>query len=162
MKTAFRAVPALVVVAMAATATAVVLSASPTPAAAQDCGKECHICGPSDWGSEGVTFGGSYDMGCTEGDLCGVCGVKRVSDIAPSALAIVRDIENASIEDLRRLVAMHSDRLLLHASRRLLAIRGSACSDDVTAVAFLSPQATSRLVRLGIRALTQQALQAQS
>ena len=89
-----------------------------------------------------------------------VCGVKSVSDIAPSALTIVRDIESAPIDDLRRLVAMHSDRLLLHASRRLLAIRGSACSDDVTAVAFLSPQATSALIDLAVRPLTQRALQA--
>ena len=162
MKKALRTAPALAVVAMAVTVTAVALAATPTPAAAQDCGKECHICGPGEWGREGVTFGGSYEMGCTEGQLCGVCGLKSVRDIAPSPLAIVRGIETAPFEDLRRLVEMHSDRLLLHESRRLLAIRGSACSEDVTAVVFLSSQATSRLARLGVRALTQQALQPQT
>ena len=162
MKTAPRTAPALAVVAIAATVTAVALAATPTPAAAQDCGKECHICGPGEWGREGVNFGGSYDMGCTGGELCGVCGLKSVTDIAPSPLAIVQDIENSPIEDLRRLVAKHSDRLLLHESRRLLAIRGSACSDDVTAVVFLSSRATSKLARLGVRALTQHALQPQS
>lgn len=138
--------------------TVVALAATPTPAAAQDCGKECHICGPGEWGREGVNFGGSYGVGCTGGELCGVCGLKSVSDIAPSPLAIVQNIERAPIEDLRRLVSMHSDRLLLHEPRRLLAIRGSACGEDVTAVVFLSTQATSKLARIGVRALTQQAL----
>ena len=80
MKTAFRTAPALAVVALVATATAVVLAATPTSAAAQDspvadldCGKECHTCGPSDWGREGTRFGGSYEMGCIGGDLCNVC-----------------------------------------------------------------------------------------
>lgn len=156
---------ALAVAAMTAAATAGVVAATPTPAAAQDCGRECHECGVNDLSLQGSKFGGSYNMHCPNAvkTLCDVCSAPNsVSDIAQSALAIVREIESASIEDLRRLVATHSDRILLHAPRRLLAIRGSACSDDVTAVVFLSSRLTSALARIGVPALTQQTLQPQS
>jgi len=156
---------ALAAVAITATAAAGVVVATPTPVAAQDCGRECHECGVNDLSLQGAKFGGSYNMKCPNEvkDLCDVCtATNSVSDIAPSALAIAREIESTSGQDLRRLVATLSDRILLHASRRLLAVRGSACSNDVTAVVFLSSQSTSALARLGVRALTQQALQPQS
>ena len=157
---------AFAVVAMTAAATAGVVAATPTPAAAQNCGMECHVCGPNAWSREGDMFGGWYYMKCDEPrticDLCDGGPPNSVSNIPPSALAIVREIESTSIKDLRSLVATHSDRILLHASRRLLAIRGSTCSDHVTAVAFLSSRTASALARLGVRALTPEALQPES
>ena len=158
---------ALAAVAITASAAAAVAIATPTPVAAQDCGKECHICGEDEWSREGATVGGVYVMNCkVPRTACAMCDdgsgpPASIGDIAPSALSIVREIESASIEDLRRLVATHTDRIMLHAPRNLLAIRGSACSDDVTAVVFVSPRLTSALARIGVSALTQQALQPQ-
>ncbi len=130
-----------------------------TDAAAQDCALECRICNGD--GREGVGYNrnGGYDMRCVDSNLCKVCGEEEeektlVADAGPSEASILRTLSVARPDDLAAVAAKYHDRIFLHASRQLLAIRGEGCQEEyITTVAFVSSDRTAALEQFGIRSL---------
>ena len=88
---------------------------------------------------------------CNDGD-CGECTLDPlVADAAPSEAALLSQLLGATAEELPEVVAKYQSRLLIHPSRKLVAVRASGCDDDaITSVAFLNQEKTDALVSLGI------------
>ena len=134
-----------------------VASAGSTPAYAQDCGLVCGLCGPGKWGREGAIFDGDggYNMACVMGNKCRECGgAFSIATDSPSEFQMLRAIQHASLEDLPELIKRYRPRLLLDESRRLLAVRGTACNADrVMALVFLMEDKSKALERLKLARL---------
>lgn len=103
--------------------------ATPQPAAAQ-CGGQCARCGGDEFEREGTDRGNLYGWECNPGNSCSVCVVTNASEVGRSESEILKQIRDASPEDLPGVLATYFDRLLLHEPRNLLAIRGDACRAD--------------------------------
>ena len=144
--------------AMATEATDV--AAQSTPFA--DCGKECYQCGPGGLQMEGRGSSptGAYDMNCPDEpsntcsrDACS-SAFMSVAEVGPGDLEVLATLRDAPLEALPALIARYGSRLLLHDSRRLVAIRGTSCgSGSVTGLVFLSRDKIRALTRLPVRRL---------
>ena len=139
------------------------LAGNPAPALAQDCGSSCQRCM---WlGREGVNHSeGSHNlMDCRLGSQCAPCSGGpppgedvSVSEAGVSETEILRALTSAARSELPQLLAEYGDRILLHTSRNLLAIRGSGCqAGHVTAVSFLDDAQMETLTRFPIRRLSE-------
>lgn len=139
------------------------LAGSPAPVLAQDCGSSCQRC--MWFGREGVNYSqGSHNlMDCRLGSECSPCTggpppgeEASVSEVGVSETEILLALTRATPSELPRLFAEYKDRILLHASRNLLAIRGSGCqASHVTAVSFLDDSQMETLTRFPVRRLNE-------
>lgn len=135
-------------------------TAAPTHAQdpANDCGVTCVDCGLFNWFSEGVGFSyeGEYHMSCWSfGDDCNLCNdtttTNGIAEVPPAASKIVRAITGAQSGQLDRVVEQYGNRMLIHPSRGLLAIRGLGCkAKNVTVVVFLTADEIKALQSLGV------------
>ncbi len=128
---------------------------TPQSAAAQ-CGGICEPCGGGEFDYAGTGAGNYYGWECNPGNSCTVCTLTNASEVGRSDSEILTEIRDALPEDLPKVLAIPFDRLFLHESRNLLAIRGKACrAGQVTTVVFLTPTLTRALSRLGVGRLAQ-------
>lgn len=131
----------------------------PTAIAAQDCGMYCGPCLESAHEGYQHDADSSYDMACTLAGECDECEkggqATLVADAPPSARAIMNAVSTTTPQRVGAIVEQYRDYLLLHPSRRLLAIRGtSSCDQDViVAVVYLTAELTEALDRSGVRGL---------
>lgn len=102
------------------------------PVAAQvDCGLECDGCGPFPEsyheGQDGDEWG-EYDMECPSfpNESCNECGVTLAAG-SVSQEAVGRALVEATVSEAEALMAAHGDRVLLSATRNVVAIQGNAC-----------------------------------
>ncbi len=127
-----------------------------------DCGVICVQCGFFNLFSEGAGFSeeGDFHMSCLKfrKDNCTLCNdtttTYSVSEMAPTETEIVRAIKGTRRNHLDEVVARYGERMFIHPSRNLLAIRGLGCkSEHVVAVAFVTADETAALLGFGVRHL---------
>lgn len=121
---------------------------------AQDCGTDCHVCGPGFYweATQHIPFG-TQDMTCRWGPSCSRC-MLSVGDDDRAATEIATIVRSVPLTGLRAIVDEFGDRLLLSPSRRLLAVLGNGCNPQaLESVVILSQAQSDELERLGIRSL---------
>jgi len=123
---------------------------------AQDCGTDCVACWTNSYEGRNYTPNGDHDMACflTEWG-CAECGDRAVSDAFVDARLVAETVAAALPGELAAVVVAHGRRLLVHAARGLVAVRGTKCSEDAVAVVvFVGNTKAETLRRLGVRELS--------
>lgn len=140
---------------------AIVLApATPRTVSAQDCGTNCGGCGTGK--KEGYDYHarGQYNMNCQDAITgCASCpggggSEMLVKDAAQAPGALLSTLRSVSLESLRQMAPTLRDRLVVHPTRNIVAVRGAACqSKSVVALAFLSRERMEILSRSGLPGL---------
>lgn len=119
---------------------------TPGTAGAQDCGRQCKMCGIS--GREGWDHSptGPYDMNCFNWvPFCHPCPFLRLG-AGDSAEDILRRIAVGTDLDARHVIEANPGRLLISPLRRLIALRGSTCDpNEVVSVVYVTAERASYL-----------------
>lgn len=146
----------LAALAKAALIAIVLAPATPRTVKAQDCGTNCSGCATGM--KEGWSYHakGDYNMDClTATTGCAQCGGEMlVKDAAQAPGALLSTLRSVSLESLRQMAPTLRDRLVVHPTRNIVAVRGEACqSKSVVALAFLSRERMEILSRSGLPGL---------
>lgn len=141
-----------------AVAMAIAVLATSQPAAAQGlCGNYCHsgTCGWDRYTGYDESPGGSWQIGCTDTQHCDFCfSPSLISERSVDQRDVSDILRDAPAHEVRAMVMLYQDRLLIHPQRNILAIRGSDCDAElVTSVVFVSPERMALLEELGLPSL---------
>lgn len=138
----------------------VVLVTAPQFALAQqtmmpaDCGITCRECMVIGWtGDMESEFNRFYLVSCLLMVGCPDCeGTGLVKGAGPEATDILETVLAAELTGLPGVLDQYGDRLVLHPSRNLLAVRGAnTCGQALRAVMFLPSEKAMALEQLGVR-----------